>query len=40
MVNDLKKNVFPDRAHLEVPLRGAVHYVAVTKEGKKEVRVV
>lgn len=31
MVNDLKKNVFPDRA---------VHYVAVTKEGKKDVRAV
>ena len=40
MVNDLKSKVFPDRDSLEVPLRGAVHYVAVTKDGKKEVRVV
>lgn len=40
MVNDVKKNVFPERDSLKVPLRGAVHYVTVTKEGKKEVRVV
>ena len=31
MVNDLKSKVFPDRP---------VHYVAVTTDGKKEVRVV
>ena len=31
MVKDLKANVFPDRA---------INFVAVTKDGKKEVRVV